>query len=186
MKIELPKQVERIIRTLEEHGFEAFAVGGCVRDCILGRTPNDWDITTSALPEQTKGLFKKTIDTGIQHGTITVMLDGEGYEVTTYRIDGEYEDCRHPKEVLFTENLREDLKRRDFTINAMAYNDRVGLVDEFGGIGDLENGIVRLSPEDRKNMLRFANAAAYIVTTRKGAIRSMPERSEVEALLAVN
>ena len=125
MKIEMPKQVSKIIRTLEEHGFEAFAVGGCVRDSVLGRRPNDWDITTSAMPWQTKKLFKKTVDTGIQHGTVTVLQDGIGYEVTTYRIDGEYEDARHPKEVAFTANLLEDLKRRDFTINAMAYNEAV-------------------------------------------------------------
>ncbi|MDY3919270.1 MAG: HD domain-containing protein [Candidatus Limivivens sp.] len=193
MKIELPKQVERIIRTLEEHGFEAFAVGGCVRDCILGRTPNDWDITTSALPEQTKGLFKKTIDTGIQHGTITVMLDGEGYEVTTYRIDGEYEDCRHPKEVLFTENLREDLKRRDFTINAMAYNDRVGLVDEFGGIGDLENGIVRCVgeagerfTEDALRVLRAVRFSAQLGfaiagETKEAARKLAPSLEKISA-----
>ena len=96
----------------------------------------DWDITTSAKPEQVKELFRHTIDTGIQHGTVTVMLEHEGFEVTTYRIDGEYEDARHPKEVQFTSNLLEDLKRRDFTINAMAYNDKDGLVDAFDGVGD--------------------------------------------------
>lgn len=143
MRIALPKQVEQIIRVLEENGFEAFAVGGCVRDSILGRQPSDWDVTTSALPEQVKALFRKTVDTGIRHGTVTVLLDGAGYEVTTYRIDGDYRDGRHPSEVYFTRNLEEDLKRRDFTINAMAYNDRAGLVDRFGGEEDLKSGMIR-------------------------------------------
>ena len=109
MHISLPEKVENIISTIEANGFEAYAVGGCVRDSILGRIPDDWDITTSASPQQVKGLFRHTIDTGIQHGTVTVMLGREGFEVTTYRIDGEYEDSRHPKEVTFTSNLREDL-----------------------------------------------------------------------------
>ena len=124
INITLPDKVKYIIDRLEDAGYEAYAVGGCVRDCVLGRIPNDWDITTSATPVQVKEIFKRTIDTGIQHGTVTVMLEKEGFEVTTYRIDGEYEDSRHPKEVIFTSNLVEDLKRRDFTINAMAYNDR--------------------------------------------------------------
>lgn len=143
MRMRLPESVSYIIRKLEENGYEAFAVGGCVRDAILGREPEDWDITTSAKPMETKAVFHRTIDTGIQHGTVTVMLDHVGYEVTTYRIDGEYEDKRHPKGVSFTTNLKMDLERRDFTINAMAYNNRVGLVDEFGGIGDLQNKIIR-------------------------------------------
>ena len=126
-----------------ENGYEAYAVGGCVRDSILGRTPGDWDITTSALPMQVKALFRRTIDTGIQHGTVTVMLGKNGYEVTTYRIDGKYEDSRHPKSVEFTSNLVEDLKRRDFTINAMAYNDEHGIVDVFDGMGDLKRKIIR-------------------------------------------
>ena len=117
--ITLPEKVKFIIDTIMDAGYEAYAVGGCVRDSILGRVPDDWDITTSATPHQVKELFKRTIDTGIQHGTVTVMLEKEGFEVTTYRIDGEYEDSRHPKEVTFTANLVEDLKRRDFTINAM-------------------------------------------------------------------
>ena len=130
----MPQDVREIINTLEDAGFEAFAVGGCVRDAVLGRVPADWDITTSAMPEEVKTLFSRTIDTGIQHGTVTVMKDHVGYEVTTYRIDGEYEDARHPKEVSFTSNLVEDLKRRDFTINAMAYNEADGLIDLFGGM----------------------------------------------------
>ena len=143
MIIQLPEDVRFIIHTLQDAGHEAYAVGGCVRDSLLSRTPDDWDITTSARPEETKKLFRRTIDTGIQHGTVTVMLKKNGYEVTTYRVDGEYEDGRHPKEVIFTANLIEDLKRRDFTINAMAYNEESGLVDAFSGKKDLEEGIIR-------------------------------------------
>ena len=143
INIVLPEQVTRIINTLNEAGFEAYAVGGCVRDSIMGRTPDDWDITTSASPQEVKKLFRRTVDTGIQHGTVTVMLQKTGYEVTTYRIDGEYEDNRHPKEVIFTKCLEEDLKRRDFTVNAMAYHPREGLVDLFDGIGDMERKCIR-------------------------------------------
>lgn len=143
MTMQIPEKVEYIINILMKSGYEAYAVGGCVRDSILGRQPEDWDITTSAKPEQVKALFHRTIDTGIQHGTVTIMLDKEGFEVTTYRIDGEYEDSRHPKNIEFTSNLEEDLKRRDFTINAMAYNSKDGLVDIFGGIEDLNKGVIR-------------------------------------------
>ncbi len=132
IKIILPEAVKKIINVLQSAGYEAWAVGGCVRDSILHREPDDWDITTSARPEQVKVLFHRTVDTGIQHGTVTVLMDRVGYEVTTYRIDGEYEDSRHPKEVTFTASLQEDLRRRDFTINAMAYNEEAGLVDIFG------------------------------------------------------
>ena len=169
MKMILPEKVNFIIDTLQKHGFEGYAVGGCVRDAMLSRVPQDWDITTSAKPEQVKALFKHTIDTGIQHGTVTVMLDHEGFEVTTYRIDGEYEDARHPKEVQFTSNLLEDLKRRDFTINAMAYNEKDGLVDAFDGLGDLERGIIRCVgvaeerfTEDALRMLRAVRFAAQL------------------------
>ncbi|MBP3569752.1 MAG: CCA tRNA nucleotidyltransferase [Lachnospiraceae bacterium] len=143
MNIQVPEKVNKIIETLLAQGYEAYAVGGCVRDSLLGREADDWDITTSASPYEVKALFRRTIDTGIQHGTVTVMFDKEGFEVTTYRIDGEYEDGRHPKEVLFTKNLEEDLKRRDFTINAMAYNEQTGMVDIFGGVEDLQNKIIR-------------------------------------------
>lgn len=167
--IRLHSDVANIIQILESAGYEAYAVGGCVRDSILGREPNDWDITTSALPEQVKELFSYTIDTGIQHGTVTVMLHHVGYEVTTYRVDGEYEDSRHPKQVTFTASLEEDLKRRDFTINAMAYNDRAGVVDLFGGKKDLENGIVRAVgdakerfTEDALRMMRAVRFAAQL------------------------
>lgn len=183
-KMTMPQEVVRIINTLEEHGYEAYAVGGCVRDAMLGRTPEDWDITTSAKPLEVKALFRKTIDTGLQHGTITVMMNGEGYEVTTYRIDGEYEDGRHPKEVAFTTNLKMDLERRDFTINAMAYNDRSGLVDEFDGVGDLKKGIIRCVgdagqrfDEDALRMLRavrFSGQLGFLI--EPDTLRAMEAR----------
>jgi len=165
----LPADVKRIINILESDGHEAYAVGGCVRDSILGKNPHDWDITTSALPERVKSLFDRTFDTGIEHGTVTVLMGGEGYEVTTYRVDGKYEDGRHPKEVTFTPNLEEDLKRRDFTINAMAYNESRGLVDLFGGKEDLDLGIIRAVgepaerfSEDALRMLRALRFSAQL------------------------
>jgi tRNA nucleotidyltransferase (CCA-adding enzyme) len=161
----LPEKVKFIIDTITEAGYEAYAVGGCIRDSILGRVPDDWDITTSAKPQQVKELFRRTIDTGIEHGTVTVMLDKDGFEVTTYRIDGEYEDSRHPKEVIFTANLIEDLKRRDFTINAMAYNEQAGLVDVFGGIEDIERKMIRCvgNAEERftEDALRMMRAIRF-------------------------
>ena len=180
----MPQEVVRIINTLEQHGYEAYAVGGCVRDAMLGREPEDWDITTSAKPLEVKRLFRKTIDTGLQHGTITVMVNGEGYEVTTYRIDGEYEDGRHPKEVAFTTSLRMDLERRDFTINAMAYNDRSGLVDEFDGVGDLKRGVIRCVgdagqrfDEDALRMLRAVRFSGQLgFTIEDATLQAMEQR----------
>ena len=142
MYLEIPKAVSIILHTLNEAGHEAYAVGGCVRDAMLGRTPEDWDITTAAQPQQVKELFRRTVDTGIQHGTVTVLIQDGGYEVTTYRIDGSYEDGRHPTQVAFTSLLSEDLRRRDFTINAMAYHPEEGLIDLYGGQQDLENRII--------------------------------------------
>lgn len=169
INIQLPENVRTIITALQSHGHEAYAVGGCVRDSILGRVPGDWDITTSAMPEETKEIFDRTFDTGIEHGTITVLMGKEGYEVTTYRIDGEYEDSRHPKEVVFTRNLKEDLLRRDFTINAMAYNETDGVVDIFGGMEDLKAGIIRCVgnardrfSEDALRILRGVRFAAQL------------------------
>lgn len=163
--ISLPDDVKFIIDTITKAGYEAYAVGGCIRDSLLGKTPDDYDITTSAMPETIKSLFRRTIDTGLQHGTVTVMVKDKGYEITTYRIDGEYEDGRHPSEVIFTRSLEEDLKRRDFTINAMAYNDTCGLVDIFGGIQDLEDGIIRCvgNPEERfsEDALRMLRAIRF-------------------------
>lgn len=183
-QIQLPDKVRWIIAQLETAGYEAYAVGGCVRDSLLGREPSDWDVTTSAKPQQVKALFHHTIDTGIQHGTVTVMLAHEGFEVTTYRIDGEYEDSRHPKEVVFTANLIEDLKRRDFTINAFAYNERSGIVDAFDGMGDLDKGIIRCVGnaserfgEDALRMLRAVRFSAQLGFTiaedTRSAIREL-------------
>ncbi len=169
MKMVLPDDVKKIIDRLESRGYEAYAVGGCVRDCILGKEPADWDITTSAKPEEVKSLFPHTIDTGIAHGTVTVMEHHVGYEVTTYRIDGEYKDGRHPDSVVFTDLLSEDLRRRDFTINAMAYNDKRGLVDLFGGVEDLEAKTIRCVgeaeerfTEDALRMLRAIRFCAQL------------------------
>lgn len=169
MKIILPEKVNFIINRLKENGYEAYAVGGCVRDSVLGRIPDDWDITTSATPNETKALFPRTFDTGIEHGTITVLVEKESFEVTTYRVDGEYEDSRHPKEVVFTRSLREDLLRRDFTINAMAYNEEEGLVDIFGGMKDLEQKTIRCVGnaqerfgEDALRILRAVRFAAQL------------------------
>lgn len=163
--IEMPGKAKYIIENLMAAGYEAYVVGGCVRDSILGRTPMDWDITTSARPEEVKKLFPRTIDTGIQHGTVTVMMDKEGFEVTTYRIDGKYEDGRHPSEVIFTPSLQEDLRRRDFTINAMAYNEDAGLVDIFGGIEDIRRKVIRCvgNPLERfgEDALRMMRAIRF-------------------------
>lgn len=207
--LQLPEHVKYIIARLEQAGFEAYAVGGCVRDGLLGRTPEDWDITTSARPQEVKALFKRTIDTGIQHGTVTVLMPvprgrkadptsgnaadrtelrrteeassaqpviqkqpsdhgharWEGYEVTTYRIDGAYLDSRHPSEVIFTPSLHEDLARRDFTINAMAVNERSGIVDDFGGLQDLQARRIRAvgDPEKRftEDALRMLRALRF-------------------------
>ena len=165
----LPETVRDILNKLETAGFQAYAVGGCVRDSILGKEPDDWDLTTDARPEEVKALFPRTVDTGLQHGTVTVLLGGEGYEVTTYRIDGSYSDGRHPDSICFTPSLAEDLKRRDFTINAMAVSERGELVDLFGGQEDLARGCIRCvgDPyarfrEDALRMLRAVRFAAQL------------------------
>ena len=169
MRIEVPSSVQLILKKLNQSGYEAYIVGGCVRDMLLGRKPEDWDITTSALPAQVKELFGRTIDTGIQHGTVTVMMDHVGYEVTTYRVDGAYSDGRHPDQVIFTPSLLEDLKRRDFTINAMAYSPQEGLVDAFQGQEDLKRRLIRCvgNPlerfsEDALRMLRAIRFSAQL------------------------
>lgn len=173
MTMDMPKNVDTAINLLQSAGFEAYAVGGCVRDSLLGKTPNDWDITTSAKPEDMKSVFADfhCIDTGIKHGTVTVVIDGEPLEITTFRLDGEYEDNRHPKSVTFTSNLGADLGRRDFTVNAMAYSKMTGTVDLFGGQNDLKNKIIRCvgDPDRRFNedalrilrALRFASALDF-------------------------
>ena len=169
MRIEMPYEAEWIIDNIRSHGYEAFIVGGCVRDAVLGRIPGDWDITTSAKPEQVKEIFGKTVDTGLKHGTVTIIKHGSGYEVTTYRIDGEYLDGRHPETVEFTPDLREDLKRRDFTINAMAYSHETGIVDEFEGMEDLNRRVIRCVgcakdrfTEDALRILRAVRFAAQL------------------------
>lgn len=187
VKIELPPQVEKIIQRLNNGGYKAYVVGGCVRDSLLGRVPDDWDITTPAKPEQVKKLFNRTIDTGIQHGTVTVMAGSDRYEVTTYRVDGEYSDGRHPATVAFTSELLEDLKRRDFTINAMAYSHETGIVDAFEGIEDLKAGRIRCvgNPlerfgEDALRILRAIRFSAqlgfYIEETTYDAISRIAPR----------
>lgn len=143
MNITIPSNVKYIIDEFYKNNYEAFMVGGCIRDALLCKTPKDYDIATSAKPEITEKLFKRTIPTGIKHGTVTVLIDNEPYEVTTYRTEGEYKDNRRPDEVYFVSDIKEDLSRRDFTINAFAYNSREGLKDFFGGLDDLTNGLIR-------------------------------------------
>lgn len=139
-KINIPADANELIHTLQNNGHSAYIVGGCVRDFILGRTPHDYDICTSATPSEMLEIFKdrKIIETGLQHGTVTIVVNGEPYEITTYRIDGIYSDNRRPDTVTFTDKLVEDLRRRDFTINAMAYNDEEGLIDPFNGMEDIK------------------------------------------------
>ena len=165
IRIDMPENANRIIHTLQNAGYEAYIVGGCVRDAVLNKEPDDWDITTSAKPQEVKALFNRTIDTGIAHGTVTVMFGKEGYEVTTYRVDGKYEDHRRPNSVTFTSNLIEDMKRRDFTINAMAYNDDEGIVDHFHGVEDLDAHVIRCvgEPSDRfdEDALRILRALRF-------------------------
>ena len=140
---EIPQSVDSIIKTIESGGFEAFIVGGCVRDMLIGITPSDYDITTNALPTQIKSIFKKTVDTGIKHGTVTVMIDKNPLEITTMRRDGKYTDNRHPDSVEFTSAITEDLSRRDFTVNAIAYSEKSGICDPFGGYDDIKNQVIR-------------------------------------------
>ncbi len=142
MNISLPHKVQYIIDILYNEGYEAFAVGGCIRDSLLGKSPQDWDITTSAFPDAVEKLFDKTIPTGIKHGTVTVIIEGEAFEVTTYRTDGTYINNRRPETVSFVSSLKEDLARRDFTINALAYNTREGLKDYYSGIDDLNKRVI--------------------------------------------
>lgn len=193
MEIQIPEKVDYILNILHENGHEAYAVGGCVRDALLGREPEDWDITTSAQPEQVKELFTRTIDTGLQHGTVTVMLQSEGFEITTYRIDGVYEDGRHPKEVQFTSDLIEDLNRRDFTINAMAYSKEDGIVDAFDGVGDLKRGVIKCVgdarerfSEDALRMLRavrFAGQLGFEIEekTKEAILEKAPTLEKISA-----
>ena len=171
VKIILPPSVEEIISRLEGAGFSAYAVGGCVRDAMLGKIPFDWDVTTSAKPNQILEVFSyaQTIPTGLKHGTVTVRLRGENYEVTTFRTDGEYRDSRHPENVEFVTDIGEDLKRRDFTVNAMAYNPKEGLIDLYGGLSDLKKGIIRAvgCPKERflEDALRVLRGIRFVSST---------------------
>lgn len=172
MTIYVPKDVQNIIDKIESHGHSAYIVGGCVRDAIMGRTPHDYDICTSALPDEILAIFsdRKVIETGLKHGTVTVQGDADYYEVTTYRIDGEYTDGRHPDEVKFVDDVVQDLSRRDFTINAIAYNERTGLMDPFHGYDDIQNGVIRCvgNPINRFNedALRIMRAVRFAATCR--------------------
>ncbi|MDN5323032.1 MAG: hypothetical protein PWQ67_1486 [Clostridia bacterium] len=159
--INMPEGAIYVLNKLKENGYQAYIVGGCVRDSLIGIIPKDWDITTSATPQEIKQIFKDTYDTGIKHGTVTVLINDEPYEVTTFRIEGKYKDYRRPSEVSFTKNLIEDLKRRDFTINAIAYHPQKGLIDPFGGVQDIQKMVIKCvgSPvkrfkEDALRMLR--------------------------------
>ncbi|MGE5630318.1 MAG: CCA tRNA nucleotidyltransferase [Caulobacteraceae bacterium] len=161
----IPKEVIHIIDTLNEHKFQAFIVGGCVRDSLLGRKPTDWDIATNAKPEEVKGIFEKTIDTGIKHGTVTVIYGNAGFEITTFRVDGVYLDYRKPESVEFTASIEEDLARRDFTVNSIAFNLDEGLVDPYNGIEDIDNKTIRAvgNPDKRFNedALRMLRAVRF-------------------------
>lgn len=204
--ISIPSDVRSLIDELSKNGFEAYAVGGCVRDTYLGRVPNDWDITTSATPEQMQKVFSRyrVIETGLKHGTLTVMLHGEGYEITTYRKDGEYTDHRRPDSVEFVTDLKQDLERRDFTVNAMCLNASGETVDLFGGRADLKARIIRCVGDPRKRFeedalrilraVRFASTfdfeidaltAKAALEKRETLINVSPERifSEIKKLL---
>lgn len=207
IRLELPEQVEMILQRLNSNGFQAYVVGGCVRDSIMGIIPHDWDICTSALPDQVIKLFEdqKVIPTGLQHGTVTVIVGGSEYEITTYRMDGEYKDCRHPSKVEFVQDIKSDLMRRDFTINALAYNHDSGIVDYFNGEYDIQDGIIRCvgDPNERfdEDALRIMRAIRFAIrygfkieNKTKEALLQMKEnlsnisveriRSEIEKILA--
>lgn len=187
----LPAPVKKVMTTLEQAGYEAFLAGGCVRDALMGRPPHDFDIATSAAPAQVLSLFARTIPTGIAHGTITVLEENEPVEVTTFRTEGKYKDHRHPDQVEFVQNIEDDLSRRDFTINAMAWNPRRGLVDPFGGQEDLEAGIIRAVGDPQKRFeedalrmfraFRFAGRYGFAIDpeTRKAIDKLTPTASLV-------
>ncbi|MBQ4580580.1 MAG: CCA tRNA nucleotidyltransferase [Clostridia bacterium] len=171
----LPAGAEFVINRLNQQGFAAYVVGGCVRDTLLGKAPKDWDVCTNALPEQMQQVFADchVIETGLQHGTLTVMYDHEPFEVTTFRVDGEYTDHRHPDEVVFVSDVRDDLSRRDFTVNAMAWSPETGLVDAFGGREDLQKQLIRCVGEPERRFdedalrimraLRFASVYGFAI-----------------------
>ncbi len=185
--MELPEGVVDILEKLNKNGFEGYVVGGCVRDHIMGKTPHDYDIATSALPQDVKKIFDHTVDTGIKHGTVTVIADKKHYELTTYRIDGKYSDNRHPDEVIFTDRLSGDLSRRDFTVNAVAYNPQKGYVDLFGGREDIKNKIIRgvgdpgkRFREDALRMMRAVRFSAQLdFEIEKNTLDALMENHEL-------
>ena len=190
-----PEQVKTALRRLHENGFAAYAVGGCVRDSLLGKTPLDWDITTAARPEETERVFSdcRLIETGVQHGTVTVLLDGLSLEITTFRVDGDYLDARHPASVAFTSRLKEDLLRRDFTVNTLCWNEQDGVVDLCGGLADLQNGILRavgapdrrFSEDARRTLrgIRFASVLGFTIepNTAESILRNRQLLTKVAA-----
>lgn len=190
-----PEQVKTALRRLRENGFAAYAVGGCVRDSLLGKTPLDWDITTAARPEETERVFSdcRLIETGVQHGTVTVLLDGLSLEITTFRVDGDYPDARHPASVAFTSRLKEDLLRRDFTVNTLCWNEQDGVVDLCGGLADLQNGILRaVGAPDRRfsedalrilRGIRFASVLGFTIepNTAESILRNRQLLTKVAA-----
>lgn len=200
-EIKAPLQVKNALRRLHENGFEAFAVGGCVRDSLLKKAPLDWDITTSARPKETERVFSdcRLVETGVPHGTVTVLLDGRALEITTFRVDGDYLDARHPQNVAFTSNLNEDLLRRDFTVNTLCWSEETGIVDLCGGLSDLQNGILRaVGDPDRRfsedalrilRGIRFASVLGFsiepetaqsILRNRRLLLKIAPERIRAE------
>lgn len=206
MDINIPEKIKYLLDRLESRGYEAFIVGGCVRDSLMGIPPADYDITTNASPEEIKDVFSdlKTIDTGIKHGTVTVLYEKESAEVTSYRIDGTYSDNRRPDKVFFTKSLEDDLSRRDFTVNAMAYSDKTGIIDKFGGQQDLFNQYIRCVGDANKRFeedalrilraLRFASkynfeieeSTSLAIHQKRGLIKNVSAeriRSEFEQLL---
>lgn len=178
MLIECPDYSLTALKLLEENGFSAYFVGGCVRDGVIGSVPFDWDVTTSALPEETQKVFEayRTIPTGLKHGTVTVLIDGHPIEITTMRIDGEYNDNRRPDSVRFTDSIEKDLSRRDFTVNAMAYSHRTGIIDPFGGMKDIESKTIRCVGDPNKRFnedalrilraLRFASVLGFEIESK--------------------
>ena len=181
MKINMPSEVNYIISTLEKNGYEAYAVGGCIRDAVMGKEPKDWDVCTPALPEQTMQYFSghHIIETGLKHGTLTLVISGKPFEITTYRVDGEYSDNRRPDEVKFVNCLKDDLSRRDFTINAMAYNPALGLADFFDGMSDIQRRVIRCVGDADKRFqedslrimraLRFASVLDFEIEAETSA-----------------
>lgn len=194
----IPTKTGYILDTITKNGYEAYIVGGCVRDILLNKTPHDFDVTTSATPDEIISIFPKTVPTGIKHGTVTVIVEGEPTEVTTFRCDGDYLDARHPENVRFVRNLKDDLSRRDFTVNAMAYNPKIGLCDLFDGQNDLKHKVLRAvgDPEKRfkedalriLRLFRFAATLNFTIeeNTFNAAINCAPLISKVSTERIMN